>query len=265
MESTNILNLQGKPAVVTGAGQGVGRQIALTLAAHGAKVTVNDYFLDRAENVAKEIRDGGGEAIAVQADVTDLAAVKSMMQQTVDEFGTLNILVNNAGNEGANPSHEAPKPFWETSPEDWHRWLGVNLYGVINCVTAATPYMVEQQNGRLITIISDAGRMGEAGIEVYSGGKAGAAGFMRAVARTLGRYNITANCVAIAAMLTPTIAPLVEAQPPEKTKRQLERYVIRRFGRPEDISGMVTLLASGSSSWITGQTYPVNGGFSFAM
>jgi 2-hydroxycyclohexanecarboxyl-CoA dehydrogenase len=261
----SILDLNDKAAVVTGAGQGVGRQIALTLATHGAKVVVNDYFLERATQVAREIVDAGGKAIAVQADVTDLDGVRAMMRRTVDEFGTLDVLVNNAGNEGANPSSASPKPFWETSPEDWQRWLGVNLFGVIACVTAATPYMVRQQSGRLITIISDAGRVGESGIEVYSGGKAGAAGFMRAVARTLGRYNITANCVAIAATLTPTIAPVIEAQPPERTKRQLERYVIRRFGRPEDISGLVTLLASDSSSWMTGQTYPVNGGFSFAM
>lgn len=262
----NILDLSGKVAIVTGAGQGVGRAIALTLAAQGAKVAVNDYFQDRADNVANEIAVAGGTAIGVQADVTDLDGVKAMMARVADELGSIDILVNNAGNEGANPSeNSAPKPFWETTPQDWQRWLGVNLYGVINCVSAATPYMIQRQSGRLITIISDAGRMGESGIEVYSGGKAGAAGFMRAVARTLGRYNITANCVAIAATMTPTVQPALEAMPPERRKKTLERYVIRRFGRPEDIAGMVTMLASDASGWTTGQTIPVNGGFSFAM
>ena len=262
---SELLDLKGKVALITGAGQGVGRQVALHLAAHNAAgVVVNDYFLDRAEKVAKEINDGGGKAIAVQADVTDPASVKQMVSTAEQAFGPIDILVNNAGNAGAIPDPDARKPFWETGPAVWNSFIGVNFYGVINCASACIPHMIERQGGRIITIISDAGRAGEAGLEVYSGAKAGAAGFTRAIARSLGRYQITANCVAIAATLTPAIEARLKANP-EMAKKMMEKYVIRRPGQPTDVANMVLFLASGASAWITGQTYPVNGGFTFAL
>ena len=262
---SDILDLNGKVTLVTGAGQGVGRQIALHFAAHkAAGVVVNDYFLDRAEQVAREINAAGGKAIAAQADVTDLAAVRAMIGQAERAFGPVDVLVNNAGNAGATPDPDARKPFWETGPEVWNSFIGVNLYGVINCASACIPQMIERKGGRIVTIISDAGRAGEAGLEVYSGAKAGAAGFTRAVARSLGRHNITANCVAIAATLTPAIEARLKANP-EMQKKMMEKYVIRRPGLPSDVANMVLFLASDASAWITGQTYPVNGGFTFAL
>lgn len=262
---SELLDLKDKVTLITGAGQGVGRQIALHFAAHNAAgIVVNDYFLDRAEQVAKEINDGGGRAIAVQADVTDLASVKQMVGTAEHAFGPIDVLVNNAGNAGAVPDPDARKPFWETGPAVWNGFIGVNLYGVINCASACIPRMIERQGGRIITIISDAGRAGEAGLEVYSGAKAGAAGFTRAIARSLGRHQITANCVAIAATMTPAIEARLKADP-ERAKKIMEKYVIRRPGRPTDVANMVLFLASGASAWITGQTYPVNGGFTFAL
>ncbi|MHC2436320.1 SDR family NAD(P)-dependent oxidoreductase [Bradyrhizobium sp. USDA 4451] len=262
---SDILDLNGKVTLVTGAGQGVGRQIALHFAAHNAAgIVVNDYFLDRAEQVAREINAGGGKAVAVQADVTDLTSVKAMVGKAEQAFGPIDVLVNNAGNAGATPDPDARKPFWETGPEVWNSFIGVNLYGVINCASACVPQMIERKGGRIVTIISDAGRAGEAGLEVYSGAKAGAAGFTRAVARSLGRHNITANCVAIAATLTPAIEARLKANP-EMQKKMMERYVIRRPGLPSDVANMVLFLASDASAWITGQTYPVNGGFTFAL
>ncbi|GAA5232523.1 SDR family NAD(P)-dependent oxidoreductase [Verticiella sediminum] len=262
---SEILDLSGRVALVTGAGQGVGRQVALHMAAHGAAgVVVNDYFQERAEAVAAEVEKAGGKAIAVQADVTSFDAVKAMVAKAEAQFGKVDILVNNAGNAGANPDPDARKPFWETGPEAWNSFIGVNLYGVINCTAAVVPGLIERGAGRIITVISDAGRAGESGLEVYSGAKAGAAGFTRAIARTLGRYNVTANCVAIAATATPAIKARLEANP-ERTKKMLSNYVIRRPGEPADVANMVLFLASGASSWITGQTYPVNGGFSFAL
>ena len=262
---SDILDLNGKVTLVTGAGQGVGRQIALHFAAHkAAGVVVNDYFLDRAEQVAREINAAGGKAIAAQADVTDLASVRAMIGQAERAFGPVDVLVNNAGNAGATPDPDARKPFWETGPEVWNSFIGVNLYGVINCASACIPQMIERKGGRIVTIISDAGRAGEAGLEVYSGAKAGAAGFTRAVARSLGRHNITANCVAIAATLTPAIEARLKANP-EMQKKMMEKYVIRRPGLPSDVANMVLFLASEASAWITGQTYPVNGGFTFAL
>lgn len=262
---SGILDLNGKVALITGAGQGVGRQIALHYAAHGADgVIVNDFYQERAIAVVEEIKALGGKAVAAACDVTALDTVKAMVRKAEQAFGRIDILVNNAGNAGASPDPEARKPFWETGPDAWNSFIGVNFYGVINCASACIPSMIERRGGRIVTIISDAGRTGEAGLEIYSGAKAGAAGFTRAIARSLGRYGITANCIAIAATMTPPIEARLKADP-EKLKKMMEKYVIRRPGQPQDVANMALYLASGASDWITGQTYPVNGGFSFSM
>lgn len=263
--SKDIVDLGGRVALITGAGQGIGRQIALHFAEHGAGgIVVNDFVLERAQEVVKEVESLGGKAIAVQADVTDLNAVKALVATGVDAFGKIDVLVNNAGSAGANPTADARKPFWETGPDAWNSFIGVNFYGVLNCTSAVIPGMIERKSGRIVTIISDAGRMGDSGLEVYAGAKAGAAGFMRATARTLGRYMITANCVSIAATLTPNIQKRLEADP-ERYKKMMEKYIIRRPGRPDDVANMVLYLSSDAAAWITGQTYPVNGGYSFAL
>ena len=261
----DILDLAGRVALVTGAGQGIGRQIALHLSRHNSGgVAVNDYRLDRAEAVAEEIRSTGGKAIAVQADVTDLDAVKAMNGRVRADLGPIGILVNNAGNTGANPSADVRKPFWETSPAVWNQSIGVNLYGVINCAAAVIPGMIGRAApGRIVTIISDAGRYGDAGMEAYAAAKAGAAGFSRSAARSLARFGITVNCVAIAA--TRTAATERAMADPERMKRVLEKYIVRRPGEPTDIANMVLFLASDASSWISGQTYPVNGGMTLAL
>ncbi len=263
---SDILDLAGRVALVTGAGQGVGRQIALHLAAHNAGgVVVNDFHLDRAEAVAAEIREAGGKALALQADVTDFASVKAMVAAVEAELGPVGVLVNNAGNAGANPSSDARKPYWETGPEAWNTFIGVNFYGVLHCTAACIPAMIERKApGRIITVISEASRYGDAGLEVYAGAKAGAAGLMRGTARALGRHGITANSVSIATTVTPATEGRMNADP-ELVKKMMGQYVIRRPGQPTDIANMVLFLASDASSWITGQTYPVNGGFTFGL
>jgi 3-oxoacyl-[acyl-carrier protein] reductase len=260
----SILDLKGRVAIITGAGQGVGRQAALHFAAHNGRVVVNDYFEERAETVAAEIRAMGGEAMALQGDVTDLASVKRVVARAGRELGPVEILVNNAGSAGAEPHEDARKPFWETEPEAWDSFIRVNFHGVINCTAAVLPGMIERKGGRIVTVISDAGRVGESQLEIYSGAKAGAAGFMRAVARNMGRHNIQANCVAIAATLTPNIKARLEADP-VRYKKVMSNYVIRRPGEPQDVANMILFLASDAASWITGQTYPVNGGYSFGL
>lgn len=259
---SDILDLTGRVALITGAGQNVGRGIALTFAAHGATVVVNDFYAERAEAVAREIKDAGGKAIALQADVTDAESVKTMAARALEQLGRIDILINNAGNGGPSPSADVMKPYWETAPSVWNEVIGVNLYGPLNCTSAIIPIMIKNGGGRIVTIISEAGRVGEAGLEVYSAAKAGAAGLTRALARGLGRHNILANNVAIAAMSASSVGRRMQNDE-ALAKSVLSRYVVRRLGEPEDVAGMVLFLASDASGWITGQTFAVNGGFSF--
>ncbi|MEW2359576.1 SDR family oxidoreductase [Spirillospora sp. NPDC029432] len=264
--NTDICDLGGRIALVTGAGRGVGRRTALHLAAHGAGgVAVNDFVAGRAAAVAEEIAATGVPAVAAPADVGDFDAVTAMFGKVRSELGPVGILVNNAGNRGAAPRPKGrPRPFWEQTPEDWEPWIHVNLNGVLNCTRGALAQMVPEAYGRIVTVISDAGRVGEArGLEIYSGAKAGAAGFTRAVARLGGRHGVTANSVALGATRTPAIQRLTENE--EFARKALAGYPVRRFGEPEDAANMILFLASDAASWITGQTVPVNGGFSMTL
>jgi 3-oxoacyl-[acyl-carrier protein] reductase len=256
--------LTGRVVLVTGSGQGVGRAIARRCAELGATVVVNDFYRDRGERVAAELTDQGHPASAVGCDVTDFDAVQTMVAAIADEVGGVDVLVNNAGNAGASGGglFTSP-PFWESGPQDWDRWLGANLFGVLNATRAVLPHMVTQGWGRVVSIVSDAGRVGEASLVVYSGAKAGAAGFSRGLARAVGRHGVTVNCVALGAMNTDSVSEVTSD--PVALKRALGGYPIRRLGEPGDAANMVGFLASDAASWITGQTYPVNGGYSFAV
>jgi len=267
MASDNILDLGGQVAFVTGAGQGAGRAIALTLARHNAGgVAVNDFAPERAAAVVEELKAMGVPAVAAPADVGDHDAVSAAMATASEALGTVTLLVNNAGNAGPQSTMGLAPPFWETGPEDWDRYLHTNLKGVMNCCHAALPGMVNEKRGRIVTIISDAGRIGEARLASYSAAKAGAAGFTRAIARETGRYGITANAVSLSTLEPPIDEEEMAAfMASERTKNQLSRYTIRRFGKPQEVADMVLFLCSNSAAWITGQTYPVNGGYSFAQ
>lgn len=247
-------DLAGRRALVTGAGQGVGRAVALALAGLGAAVAVNDYVADRAESTVAAIRAAGGEASALPFDVSDLPAVRA----AVGRAGPFDVLVNNAGNGGA-AGWAAMVPFAETDPRDWAGTIGVNFFGVLHCTHSVLPGMIAAGWGRIITIISDAGRVGESDLAVYGAAKAGAAGLTRTVAKEVGRYGITANNVALA-----SIQPPGAPEPPDAAAR-LKKYVIRRFGTPEDAAALAAFLAGPASGWITGQTYPVNGGYSLNL
>ncbi|MBT0566838.1 SDR family NAD(P)-dependent oxidoreductase [Williamsia sp. CHRR-6] len=264
MSTENILDLTGHTALITGAGQGVGRAIALQFAANGASVVVNDFDAERAKNVVEELRAAGANATTAVGDVGDFEGFGAAIAAAADELGPIDILVNNAGNRGAEAPNSAPKPFWEQDPSDWNPYLNVNLHGVLNASRHVFPHMISKKYGRLITVVSDAGRVGEInGMESYSAAKAGAAGFTRSMARLGGRFGITANAVALGATRTPATEAAMGNE--DFAKKVLSSYVVRRFGEPEDAANMVLFLASGASSWITGQTIPVNGGYSFTL
>ena len=267
MIGEDVLDLGGQVALVTGAGQGAGKATALMMARHGAGgVAVNDFVLERAEAVAEEIRALGVKAAAVQADVSDLASVQAMAAKATDELGPVTILVNNAGMAGPNAMLWPKHNFWEEDPAEWGKYLGTNLYGVFNCCHALLPGMVEAKRGRIVTIVSDAGRVGEPRQAVYSAAKAGAAGFMRSLAKEGGRFGITANSIALSSLEF----PMSEEEKDkfyqlDQIKAQLSRYVIRRYGKPDEVAALTLFLCSDMAGWITGQTYPLNGGYSFAV
>jgi 3-oxoacyl-[acyl-carrier protein] reductase len=252
--------LDGKRALVTGAGQGIGERIATVLADAGCHVLVNDLHAERAEQVAEAIRAAGGEASAVPFDVTRHEETVA----AVSRAGQVDILVNNAGNAG--PHEFAVTRFADTTPEDWERFIDVNLYGVMNCVSAALPSMTATGWGRVITIVSDAGRTGGAHLAVYSAAKAGAAGFCRAIAREVAPHGITVNTISLGTMRTPLTEPLWD-DPAHLAAQEsvLSDYLIRRAGEPDDAAWLTLALASPRAGWVTGQTIPVNGGFSFAL
>jgi 3-oxoacyl-[acyl-carrier protein] reductase len=254
------IDLSGRRALVTGAGQGVGRGIARTLATAGAEVLVNDLLPERAESVVTEIENASGRATAAPFDVTDWSAV----EQHLASAGPVDIIVNNAGNAGQTEGSgfENMKPFAEEDPGAWEAFVRVNLFGVMYVTRAALPGMIERRFGRIITIVSDTSRTGEVHMAAYSAAKAGAAGLIRSVAREVGRAGVTANCLALGS-INQTERPAEVEQ--EQLASLIKRYPIRRRGLPSDVANLTLFLASDLSPWITGQTIPVNGGYSMAL
>lgn len=267
MIGDDLLDLNGQIAFVTGAGQGAGRAIALALGRHNVGgVAVNDFYPERAESVAQELRVQGVPACAAPGDVSDLASVDAAMKVAENTLGPITLLVNNAGNAGPLSTMQSSPLFWETSPEDWGQYFQTNLYGVMNCCHRALPGMVKAQHGRVVTVVSDAGRIGEQRLAAYSAAKAGASGFMRSLAKECGRFGITCNCVSLSTLEPALPEPQrTEFLSSEQAKKHVARYVVRRFGQPEDVAAMVLFLCSDAAEWITGQTYPVNGGYSFSV
>ncbi len=266
MSEKPLLDLSGHAAFVSGAGQGAGRGIALMLARHNAGVAVNDFIMERAQAVAAEITALGMRAVPVQADVSEHESVAAAFSTARAALGPITILVNNAGNAGPAATMGRSPPFWETEPSEWERYFATNTRGVMNCCHVALPEMVEQKRGRIVTIVSDSGRVGEARLAVYAAAKAAAAGFVRSIAKETGRYGITCNAISLST-LEPAMSEeqLAQFLASDQVKAQLARYTIRRFGKPDDVAAMTLFLCSDAASWITGQTYPVNGGYSFAV
>jgi 3-oxoacyl-[acyl-carrier protein] reductase len=246
------LGLKGKIALVTGAASYVGREIALSLAAEGASVAVNYRSSGKdADAIVAEIAAGGGNAKAYQADVSDFAAVTTMVDAIVKDFGGLNILINNAG-------IAKRQRFVETTPDDWHRQIDACLYGAIHCCHAAAPHLEAAKNGRIIGIIGDSSRVGESGLAIVAAARAGVIGLLKSLAREFGRSGTTANTVSLGLVETPHDKEWLDANREKLTRL----YPVGRLGLPGDVAPMVTLLASPHGGWITGQVLSVSGGYS---
>nr|MDO8082092.1 3-oxoacyl-ACP reductase family protein [Candidatus Freyarchaeota archaeon] len=247
------LSLKGKVGIVTGSGSGIGKQIALTLAEEGVDVVINDIDEGKIKRVAEEVRSHGVKVLEAKADVASWEEVNSMVDNTLKEFGQIDILVNNAGVGAYGMFNDMDRKSWDPD-------INVNIYGVLNCCKAVIPNMIERKYGKIVSISSDAGRVGEQYFPVYSGAKAFIIGFSKALAKELGRYMINVNVVCPGTTKTPLIGPLISAE--ELVKKILKVYAIRRLGEPEDTAKLVAFLVSDVSSWITGQTISVSGGYS---
>jgi NAD(P)-dependent dehydrogenase (short-subunit alcohol dehydrogenase family) len=265
---SDLLDLKGRVGFVTGAGQGAGRAIALQMARHGAGgVVVNDFSRARAEAVVAEVEALGVKAHASVCDVGDFAAVRAAMDEGAAALGPIAMLVNNAGNAGPTTQMGRGTNFWESDPAEWNLYFHTNTFGVMNCCHAALPGMVEAGWGRIVTVVSDAGRVGETKLAAYGAAKAAAAGFVRCIAKEVGRYNITCNAISLSAMEPNGLDEEVLAGylAGEQVKKQTQRYTIKRIGKPDDVAAMALFLCSDAAEWISGQTYPVNGGYSYAL
>ncbi|MDD4900740.1 MAG: SDR family NAD(P)-dependent oxidoreductase [Patescibacteria group bacterium] len=248
------MSLKNKIAIVTGAGQGIGRGIALALAKEGAKVVVSDINLENCEKVAKEIKKLGAKALSVQCDVSRKAAVQQLFAKTAEGFGGLDILVNNAG---IFPF----VPFKDMAEADWDKVMAVNLKSVFFCSQEAIKIMPEQ--GRIINISSVAAFIGFEGLVHYCSSKGGINAMIRALALELAPKKITVNAVAPGAIDTPGASqPDQPRTAAEAAKKQTVAMIpLARMGEPEDIANAVVFLASEKSSYITGQTIIVDGGW----
>lgn len=248
-----MFSLEGRIALVSGAGQSVGSGIATVLARQGAKVIVNDLHADRAEKVAAAIAEEGNTAVASAFDVTDLEATTAAVRAAESELGApVGILVNNAGIAEARVN----KRFIELTPDQWHAPIDLNIYGAMNCVYAVIHGMVEQGWGRIIQISSGSARTGQdIGVSMYATGKSGIEGFIRHLAAETGKFGITANNVALGQQKN-----LEHIYAPEMLQKALASIPIGRLGDPIEAGAFCAYLASEEAGGLTGQTLDFNGG-----
>ena len=259
------LGLRGKSVVVTGGGSNIGRAIVHAFAAEGSNITIAELAPSQGEKVAAEVAATGSASRVkvIAADVSDHHQVESMVEQTLAEFGSIDVFVNNVG-------WTIDRLFMEKPREEWEKEVQVNLWGAINCIHGVLPSMIERQSGAIVSISSDAGRIGEYREAVYSACKAGIIALNKSVARETGRYGIRLNVVCPGVVVPPEEESISEESMwnqmrdifTEDVRERVKRnYPLRRLAASSEIANSVVFLASDAASFITGQTLSVSGGY----
>ena len=243
-----MFRLEGKVALVSGAGRGMGFGVAQMLAQQGATVIVNDFFADRAEAGAEALRSEGFKAFGAVADMTDREAVFAMVKNLLAEHGSIDVFVHNAGIPAQGWGYT---PFLESPPSEWDAWLQLNLHGLMHACQAILPSMIERGWGRIIAVNSDAARTATGmGLCAYGAAKAAAIGFIRNLSGEVGRHGVTANALSLGTMNN------------WEGSEQIARKTasVKRAGSPQDVGAAIVYLASSEAEWVNGQVLPVNGG-----
>lgn len=244
------MRLKDRVAIVTGAGQGIGRATALKMACEGAWVVIVEWNANTGDSVWREVKKKGGKSLLVPCDVGDRVAVEAMVQEVMEKWGRLEILVNNAG-------FDRPGTLLKVSDDDWEAVMRVHLKGTLNTMKAVVPHMIERSYGKIINVSSMYGKTGEIAAVTYSAAKAGILGLTKSVAREVGKYGINVNAVLPGLTETPTIA-----QMPEKYKEKIIRDTpLGRMAAPEEIASVIAFLASDEASFMTGACIEVTGGW----
>lgn len=239
-------------AFVTGAGRGIGREIARTLASKSVKVIVSDVNRENAEETVSIVQNEGGEAVAVYCDVTNLESVQEAVASSLTHFQTIDVLVNNAG-------WDKIEPFLKSEPSTWKTIIDINMMGQIHTCKEVLPVMIKNGYGKVINIASDSGRVGSSGEAVYSAAKGGVIAFTKTLAREMARHKLNINCIAPGPADTPLFQEIGLQN--EGIAAALEKAIpFRRLAQPSDIANAVAYFASDEAGYVTGQTLSVNGG-----
>lgn len=264
------LGLAGKTVIVTGGASNIGRAISHAFAREGSNVVVADIDEVQGEKVKRECAalDKGGRTVAIKTDVTDWNSIQAMVKKTLEEIGSIDVLVNNVG-------WTRDLFFWEKPMEDWEKEYKLNFWSTVHCIRAVLDHMMAKKSGKIVNIASDAARVGEPREAVYSGFKGGVVSLGKALARELGRSKINVNTVCPGVTVPKSMEEVSATHSlwteetlafltPERQEKWAKTYPLGRLGNPEDIAGAVVFFASDAASFITGQVLSVSGGFSTA-
>jgi 3-oxoacyl-[acyl-carrier protein] reductase len=250
------MRLRDKVAIITGAGQGLGREFALRFAQEGAKVVIAEINVDNAQKVAEEIEQGGGEGLALKTDVTSLKDTEEMAKKTVEKFGRIDVLVNNA----AICYGVKIKPFTEIKEEEWDRMIAVNVKGMWLCCKAVFPQMKKQGKGKIVNVTSGTFFIGSPLMLHYVTSKGAGVGLTRALAKELGEFEITVNCIAPGFTESEASTKFAEEAPPGAVESIDMLQAIKRREQPADLAGGLIYFSSDESNFVTGQTLLIDGG-----